>query len=293
MNKTNLVLVLVVAAATLGGCRDRETPLTGSYGSGVLTGQVVMAKGGSPSGVEVSVSGTGMAMMVGEAGRFTFFGVPSNTELQFRRAADGIDATLRVEPSSVPVIVELSTQGAARGRRRGAGRSLEYEGTIREKGESTLTIFTSHRTDVVVAVNDDTVIRKGNTTFTFEELEVDWRVHVKAFDLEGVLTAREVMVQNMGQDDDDDGDDDPDATMTANGIVLSNDGGTLVVRTSAHGDVTVQTDDSTVIKRQGAIIPVEEIEVDWEINSMGTRVDDTTLLARQIEVRGNSKRPNR
>jgi len=67
-----------------------------------------MAKGGSPSGVEVSVSGTGMALMVGEAGRFTFFGVPSNTELQFRRAADGIDATLRVEPSPVPVIVELS-----------------------------------------------------------------------------------------------------------------------------------------------------------------------------------------
>jgi len=26
---------------------------------------------------------------------------------------------------------------------------------------------------VVVAVNDDTVIRKGSTTFTFEELEVD------------------------------------------------------------------------------------------------------------------------
>ena len=55
MSKTNLVLVLVVAA-TLAGCRDRETPLTGSYGSNVLTGQVVMAKGGSPSGVEVSVS---------------------------------------------------------------------------------------------------------------------------------------------------------------------------------------------------------------------------------------------
>ena len=292
MSKTNLALVLVVAA-TLAGCRDRETPLTGSYGSNVLTGQVVMAKGGSPSGVEVSVSGTGMALRVGEEGRFTFLGVPSNTELQFRRAADGIDASLRVEPSSVPVIVELSSQGAARGRRRGAGRSLEYEGTIREKGESTLTIFTSHRTEVVVAVNDDTVIRKGNTTFTFEELETDWRVHVKAFDLEGVLTAREVMVQNMGQDDDDDGDDDPDATMTANGTVLSNDEGTLVVRTSAHGDVTVQTDDSTVIRRQGTIITAEEIEVGWEINSMGARVDDTTLLARQIEVRGNSNRPNR
>jgi len=141
-------------------------------------------------------------------------------------------------------------------------------------------------------VNDDTVIRKGSTTFTFEELEVDWRVHVKVFDLEGVLTAREVMVQNMGQDDDDDEDDDSDATMTANGTVLSNDGGTLVVRTSVHGEVTVQTDDSTMIRRQGEIISVEEIQVDWEINSMGARVDDTTLLARRIEVRGNSNRPN-
>jgi asparagine synthetase A len=40
-------------------------------------------------------------------------------------------------------------------------------------------------------------------------------------------------------------------------------------------------------------IPASEIEVDWEINSMGTRVDDTTLLARQIEVRGNNKKPKK
>jgi hypothetical protein len=159
------------------------------------------------------------------------------------------------------VIVELSNEGAKRGRRRGAGRSLEYEGTIKEKGEGTLTLSTSHKTEVDVAVNDDTVIRKGHTTFTFDELEVDWRVHVKAYELEGVLTAREVKVQNMGDDDDDDGDD-PAATMTANGTVLSNDGGTLVVRTSAHDDVTVQTDGSTIIGRQGVIIPVEEIEVE-------------------------------
>ncbi len=289
--KTKLVLVLVVAAASLMSCQNRETPLTGSYGSNVLSGQVVMAMGGSPSGVEVSVSGTGMMLTVGEAGRFTFLGVPSDAELQFRRAADGIDATLRVEPSSVPVIVELSADGAKRGRRRGAGRSLEYEGTIKEKGDSTLTVYTSHKTEVVVAVHDDTVIRKGNTTYEFEELEVEWRVHVKAVEVEGVLTAREVKVQNTGGDDD--GDDNSGATMTANGTVLSNDGTTLVVRTAAHGDVTVQTDDSTIIKRQGVTIPASEIEVDWEINSMGTRVDDTTLLARQIEVRGNSKKPKK
>lgn len=288
--KKNLVLVLVVAAASLVGCQNRETPLTGSYGSNVLSGQVVMAMGGSPSGVEVSVSGTGMALTVGEAGRFTFLGVPSDAELQFRRAADGIDATLRVEPSSVPVVVELSADGAKRGRRRGAGRSLEYEGTIKDKGDSTLTLYTSHKTEVEVAVNDDTVIRKGNTPYDFEDLELEWRVHVKAVEVEGVLTAREVKVQNTGTDD---GDDNSRATMTANGTVISKDGTTLVVRTEAHGDVTVQTDDSTIIKRQGVIIPVSEIEVDWEINSQGTRVDDTTLLARQIEVRGNNKKPKK
>lgn len=290
--KTKLVLVLVVAAATLVSCQNRETPLTGSYGSNVLTGQVVMAMGGSPSGVEVSVSGTGMVVMVDEAGRFTFLGVPSDAELQFRRAADGIDATLRVEPSSGPVFVELSAAGAKAGRRRGAGRSLEYEGTIKEKGDSTLTLYTSHKTEVEVAVNDDTVIRKGNTTYEFEELEVEWRVHVKAVEVAGVLTAREVKVQNTGSDDDG-GDGNSGATMTANGTVLSNDGTTLVVRTAAHGDVTVQTDDSTIIKRQGQTIPASEIEVDWEINSQGTRVDDTTLLARQIEVRGNNKKPKK
>lgn len=287
--KKNLVLVLVVAAASLVSCQNRETPLTGSYGSNVLSGQVVMAMGGSPSGVEVSVNGTGMMARVDEAGRFTFLGVPSNAELQFRRAADGIDATLRVEPSSVPVVIELSADGAKRGRRRGAGRSLEYEGTIKEKGDSTLTIYTSHKTEVEVAVNDATVIRKGNTEYEFEELEVGWRVHVKASEIEGVLTAREVKVQNTGDDDD----DNSGATMTANGTVVSNDGSTLVVRTAAHGDVTVQTNENTIIKRQGVTIPASQIEVNWEINSQGTRVDDTTLLARQIEVRGNSKKPNK
>lgn len=285
--KKNLVLVLVVAAASLVSCRNRETPLTGSYGSNVLSGQVVMAMGGSPSGVEVSVSGTGMVARVDEAGRFTFLGVPSNAELQFRRAADGIDATLRVEPSSVPVVIELSAEGAKRGRRRGAGRSREYEGTIKQKGDSTLTIYTSHKTEVEVAVTDATVIRKGNRTFEFEELEVGWRVHVKASEIEGVLTAREVKVQNTGDDDN------SGATMTANGTVVSNDGSTLVVRTAAHGDVTVQTNENTIIKRQGVTIPASQIEVNWEINSQGTRVDDTTLLARQIEVRGNSKKPNK
>lgn len=290
MSKTNLALVLLVTASTLVSCGDRETPLTGSYGSNVVDGVVVMTSGGSPSGVEVSVGGTGMVLTVGEAGRFTFLGVPSDAELQFRRAADGIDATLRVEPSSVPVIVELSSEGAKRSRRRGAGRSREYEGTIKEKGESTITVSTSHKTEVEFAVNGETVIRKGHTTFTLEQLQAGWRVHVKAFELEGVLTAREVMVQNMGDDDDDDGET---ATMTANGTVLSNEGGTLVVRTNAHGDVTVQTNGSTIIKRQGLIIPVAEIEVEWEINSMGTRVNDTTLLARQIEVRGNHKKPKK
>jgi hypothetical protein len=53
-----------MAAVALASCRDRETPLTRSYGGNVVDGQVVMAKGGSPNGVEVSVVGTGMVLTV-------------------------------------------------------------------------------------------------------------------------------------------------------------------------------------------------------------------------------------
>src|SRR5689334_3588916 len=54
--------VVVLAVVALAGCRDGES-VSGVYGAGVVSGQVVMAAGtsASPAGVRVSVVGTGMS----------------------------------------------------------------------------------------------------------------------------------------------------------------------------------------------------------------------------------------
>ena len=53
-------------------------------------------------------------------------------------------------------------------------------------------------------------------------------------------------------------------------------------------DVTVKVDASTIIRKQVSIITLADIKAGDEVNTMGTRVDDHTEQARQIEVRGSS-----
>ena len=78
--------------------------------------------------------------------------------------------------------------------------------------------------------------------------------------------------------------------MTANGTVKSVDSSSLTVSTVPKGDVVVNVDGNTIIRKQGVQITLADIHVGDEVNCMGTRVDDHTLLARQIEVRGVSGR---
>jgi len=287
--KSRSLILAVVSVAMLAGCRNREVALTGSYGSAVVTGQVFMSEdvaNGSPAGVEVSVVGTGMMTTLGADGRFTFTDVPENAQLLFQRASDGIGARIRVE-SGQPLIVKLGQKGAsAGGRRRGAAPKREYEGLIRSIDAGQLVMFTSHKEEVTIAIDELTIIRKGNQVLTVADLEADDRIHVKAIMKDDVLTALEIKLQNPGEDDDD---DDEGQTMTANGLVLSQSGTELVVLSQPKGEVTVRTDDNTIIKRQGERISVTDIKADDEVNCMGQRIDASTLLARQIEVRGNSK----
>ena len=289
MRATNLILMSILSVALLSGCRNQETALTGAYGRAVVAGQVVLQGGGNPAGVEVTVLGTGMQMEVGQDGRFAFSGVPESAELQFQRA-DGIGSSLRVEGTSTNLVVELAGT-AATGRRRGVGRTLQYEGLVREVGTATIKVYTSHKEEVEFAVDGSTMIRKGNQTFLLADIQPDWRVHVKAESKSGVLTALEIKVQNTNDGDDDGDGDGP--TMTANGPVTQKNGSDLTVDSQPKGPVTVRTDANTIIKKQGARITVDEIQVGDEINAQGARGADDILLARQIEVRGNSKKPKR
>src|SRR5688572_28119375 len=94
-------IVIAAALITVAACRGERTSITGGYGSGMLSGRVVVSgmENSSPAGVEVSVRGTGMTTTLSADGGFAFAGVPENAELVFRRG-DGIDTSLAVEAHS-------------------------------------------------------------------------------------------------------------------------------------------------------------------------------------------------
>lgn len=282
MNAKRLAVAAVVLIVAIG-CRNHERTITGSYGNGVASGQVVMAasmSNGSPTGVQVSVQGTGMTAVLSEDGRFTFVGVPGNAVLHFSRAADGIDAVANVTGASMAV--ELSAKAAVSGRRRSAPVAplLQFEGTVNSVTSDTLVVATSFKTDVTVKLTADTVIRKGQTTLTPADLKKGDRIHVKTSLKDTVYTATEVILQDDNQTET--GDD--GQSVTANGIVSSIGTNQMVVHRANGQDVTVKVDGKTLIRKYGQSIAFSDIKVGDHVESRGTAVDSTTILAQQIEV---------
>lgn len=83
-----------------------------------------------------------------------------------------------------------------------AGSNAEVEGLITAKGGSSVTVTQQAKGDYLCLVSASTRIRKGNTTFTFAQLQPGWRVHVKGTQ-QGMagsacqVNASEVKVQNQ------------------------------------------------------------------------------------------------
>ena len=82
-----------------------------------------------------------------------------------------------------------------------AGRKAEVEGKITAKGASDITVFQQGKGSFLALVDGGTRIRKGNTTYTLEQLAVGNRVHVKGTSL-GLISetcsvdASEIKLQN-------------------------------------------------------------------------------------------------
>jgi hypothetical protein len=276
----------VVLAVILGACQQSETRVNGILGSSSVSGKVTTTgdlTGSSPAGIEVSVRGTGMRTVLDQSGAFSMFGLPAeDATLHFTRA-DGVDATYVLAKGESQVDISL-TKSSAKSRRRGVGHpGAEIEGLISATGEGTITVKTGNGSEYVVTLTETTIIRKGNRTLTVEDLTVDTRVHVKALRGDGdSLNAVEIKVQNANGEDD--GDDDSTPAVTANGIVTEVGTDYLMVHTADGRDIKVMVDENTRIKREGKPFPLAEIEVNDRAECMGTRVDDTTILAKKIET---------
>lgn len=354
---------LAVAVVLFVACRGHEQSVAGTYGMSAVSGQVVMAGGGSPAGVSVTVRGTGQTMVLAEDGRFSFTAVPEDVQLIFTRA-DGVHATWSARGNAGPVVVELNGSSAsAHGRSRSAPSTpnSEFEGLVKSASATQLVLTDSHRGDVTITLDANTVIRKGQTPVAATDLKAGDRVHVRAAqqadksylaslvivqqtenenenepaEFEGIvkaisadsltltmpsgdvvltvnasttftpaapkvgdrvhvraqksgdaLVALSVQVQGSGDDGGDDHGEHGGTTMTANGEVKATGSGEITVDSEDHGSVTVKIDSHTIIRKQGKTIGAGDIKTGNFVNTRGTKIDDHSLLAEQIEVRG-------
>jgi hypothetical protein len=83
-----------------------------------------------------------------------------------------------------------------------AGSNAEVEGLISGKGAGSIMVTQQAKGYYLCLVSASTRIRKGNTTYTFDQLQNGWRVHVKGTQqgLAGTacqVTASEIKVQNQ------------------------------------------------------------------------------------------------
>ena len=290
MKRQSVLVLAAVAVFVLGACHGSErATLTGAYGSAVVTGEVVMTEGVSPAGVEVSVSGTGMSVVLAADGRFSFAGVPEEAELVFQRASDGINATLRLQ-SAGHVIVDLAQTtaqtNAKKGRRRAAGSKIyEFEGIIQSASATEIVVDSSRQPGVVIAITPTTVIRHGGTVLTAADLVAGMRVHVKALKIGDAFSATLIIVQNDGQDDDE-GDDRP-AVREYEGTVVSANATTLVIFSSKKVEETFVLDATTVIRKGNTPVPATDIQPGWRVHVKASTGADGTKTAVLVIVQKN------
>lgn len=280
--------IATIAALSAVGCSETESTITGSYGESAISGQVVTVgdlAGQSAAGIEVRARGTGITVVTDSTGKFRIFGVPAETtELSFQRGEE-VSASVDVHPAEGDVLVQLSRRSASKSRRRGVGHpGTEIEGIVKSISATSIVVTDARsKQDLDSEVNEKTIIRKGNRTLTVEDIKVGDRVHVKALHVDGKRVAVEIKLQSSGDDSDDSGDD-GDATATANGIVEEVGADYLMVRTADGRLMRVNVDEQTIIKRRGRVFPLADIKPGDRAECLGTRIDDTTILARKIET---------
>jgi hypothetical protein len=294
------IAVMFVLALSLAACQRNEsssvTPLTGGFGAAVVTGDVRMADGGSAEGVEVSVRGTGMSMILAADGRFAFASVPEEGQLGFRRQSDGVEASLDLAEVSSHLSIELTKTEARRSsRRRGVGagdRVREFEGLVMSATATEVVMFTSKKEEVKIALVPETVIRKGGTLMTAADLLPDMRIHVKAKNVGETWTAVMVIVQKLpGEDDDDDDDGEDDDTPAVRkeyeGLVVSATAAQLVLLDSHRNEVTFAITPETVIRKGNTPVAPADIQAGWRVHVKSSAAADGALTAVRITIQKN------
>ena len=159
------------------------------------------------------------------------------------------------------------------------GEEIEGIVTAVDTGASTISLTDERLGDVVVTVDDSTIIRHGSTPVALGDIPVGARIHVKASPQDGGgFLAAAVFVQNDGTG----GGSENEAEVQ--GTVASIDcGANTMTVTTDSGDVIVTLDPSTTFKKQGNAIACTDIGVGDVVEVSGTQ-GDTTVLAGKVTV---------
>lgn len=154
----------------------------------------------------------------------------------------------------------------------------EYEGITVSATDAQLVIRDQRNGEVTFVLTATTDIRKGNTPMTAAQILPGTRVHVKATSsADGATkTATRVIVQNTNGGG--------SSEVKVSGTVASISGTTLTL-TGEDGTVTVTTDATTKVVKKKSAIALTDIVAGDRVKVEGTRVDATTVLAREIEVK--------
>jgi hypothetical protein len=273
----------IAAIVALSACHNSDSNPTGSHLS-TLSGTVI--SGAAPmaihtqgsavglAGVSARLTSTGQTTLTDSSGNFTLSNVASgDQELDFERADIHAHGHVSV-PAGSALTVTVSIVGSDAVIVPGGGGGEEIEGIVQsvDAVAGTLTVADLRLGTVTVSADDKTDIRHGNLSIPLSGVAPGMRVHVKALiRTDGSYLATQIFVQ-----------DNPN-TVDLTGIVATLDVATSsFMLTTATGGVSIATDGSTEIQRNGqpasfsAVTPGSHAEVE------GTRQPDGSVLASRI-----------
>jgi hypothetical protein len=307
-------LLVVVATAISAACGDgSSTSVTPASPTGVrasnttgavITGRVnsVSAAPSTPMATDrwsaavvstmattsltVTIVGTSVTSRVDGTGQFTLTGVPPGT-VQLRFSGPGNDATVTLTGVEADDRIEINvTLNGNRARLDSDRRSSSSNGVL-VNGRIT-GINTGARSLEVgsqtVLVPTTAVIRHGNRTLQFSDLRMGDHIQVKGTRAGSTITATEVKVEPLGDDEDDDDDDDEDDDrdddrQTELSGIVSGRGGTCPSITFTVRNTIIRTNGATDFRDACSLI-LNTLRVEVR----GTREANGQILASRVEL---------
>ena len=154
---------------------------------------------------------------------------------------------------------------------------LEVSGIIKSVSATQIVVTDAQQHDTTFTIDSHTIIRKGDHTATVADLAVNDHVEVLGTVSGTTNTAVAIHAEAPEMEQ---------VEVEISGTVKSVGTNSIVVTTHA-GDVSVNVDANTRIRKNDRTIALTDIKVGDSVQAEGTRVDATTILARDIEVRAS------